>query len=443
MPIDDVWVTGEPVPGIPGQRQALTDQHVVATTEGTTRNGAQTEHLPRNADQGSNGADMTPQNRNNGSSNGSENGGVSGIRPAMQSFDPRAFDPGPDLPPLPTLRPLPTIRPLNRWPAEPAPVRTLPETPALPQVHPVDEPAQPAEAAQTDEPAPPDGPAPPSEPATAPPTEPATTLPTEPVRHHRRASEVVESESDAEPVPSRQAHAGARSAQRVLVVGGSGVIGSAVARAMAGQGARVAVHHATRAAEAEVLVADLPGEGHLSLGADLADSEAVAELIRSVDEKFDGLDVVIDAASAGEAAAGASVVGSSLAEWTDAWTGALTVDVLGAATVAHAAASAFVARGAGGRIILLAAKGRPFTGSPNPVVSATEQAVEALGSALAAELAPHGIGVIVVGSGSGFVSGSGAAAAAGWSPAALAETVAWLASGPASALPGAIFNIAG
>ena len=431
---------------VPDQRLPHTDQHVARTADEPRRNGAQTEHLSRNGNQGSNGANMTPQNRNNGSSNGSENGSAGAIRPT-HTFDPTAFDPGPDLPPLPTLRPLPTIRPLNRWPVDPAPVEPLPEFAPVPQMHPMPE-AMTAEPSAT-VPAEPE-PAPPV-PEPSPPVVPAVARPAiQPVRHHRRASDVAEPAATPTPSPiptpaptmpgpapvvTPLASTGRASTQRVLVLGGSGTIGHAVAKAMAAQGARVAVHHASHSAAADELVAALPGDGHLSVGADLADSEAVADLIRSVDEEFDGLDVVINAASAGESVSRSSVLGSSLADWTDAWTGTLTVDVLGAATVAHAAAAAFVARGKGGRIILLAAKGRPSSGVPNPVGVATEQAVGALGSVLASELAPHGIGVIVVGSGTG--------SSAGWSPAALAETVAWLASGPTAGLPGAVFNIAG
>jgi 3-oxoacyl-[acyl-carrier protein] reductase len=395
LPIDDVCLTLEALVAVSDQRRPPSDQRVVRRADEPPRNGAQTEHLSRNGNQGSNGENMTPQNRDNPTGNGSENDSAGRVGPTdtfdppafdppvfdPPVFDPATFDPGPDLPPLPTLRPLPTIRPLSRWSVESA----------------------------------------------------------RPVRNHRRAPDVTEqdpsSPSDPEPAPQPARATADRPAQRVLVLGGSGAIGSAVARAMAAQGARVAVHHARNADGADDVVAALPGDGHLSVGADLADSEAVAALIRSVDLQFDGLDVVINAASAGESISRASVLGSSLADWTDAWTATLTVDVLGAATVAHAAAAAFRARGTGGRIILVAAKGRPSTGIGNPVGLAIEQAIGALGSVLASELVPHGIGVIVVGSGS--------VPSSGWSPVVLAETVAWLASGPTAGLPGAVINIAG
>jgi NAD(P)-dependent dehydrogenase (short-subunit alcohol dehydrogenase family) len=58
-----------------------------------------------------------------------------------------------------------------------------------------------------------------------------------------------------------------------LVVGGSGGIGAASARLLAGAGARVVVTHTARSAEAAASLANsLPGAGHLALPADVADT---------------------------------------------------------------------------------------------------------------------------------------------------------------------------
>ena len=551
LPIDDVWLTGESLAGVPGQRVPHTDTNSMATGSNgasmTTHNGANGavpgEHHPASerhhggsSHSGSNGAPSNGVPSNGVPSNGvpshgvPSNGHLATGAPATgrerPSFDPRTFDPGPDLPPLPTLRPLPTIKPMGTWPsaahapepeavavpdappvldaapADDAPTSDAhtdgarPDSDALPDAAPAPEPpltpdavrepdaALPSEAVreqdaapaadvalapeavpepdagasvnpdqtdhsspepalienhQADEPA--DNPADNSEDHTirvtgvdgpdlrkivAGPVAPTSSTAATPIRHRRRAADI-----DDAPAPAGDINPG----RRVLVLGGSGTVGSAIARALAGQGVRVAVHHATRAAEAGQVVADLAGSGHLAVGADLADADAVADLISTVDAQFDGLDVVINAASAGDSVGRPTVVGSSLSEWTDAWTGTLTVDVLGAATVAHAAAAAFIKRGRAGRIILIAAKGRAVDGIPSSVAVATEQAVAVLGAALATELAPYGVGVTVV--------GSSAASSTGWSPEVLAETVAWLASGPASGLPGAVFNIAG
>ncbi|SDO52334.1 Short-chain dehydrogenase [Nakamurella panacisegetis] len=468
LPIDDVWLAGESTTGVPDQRIHHTDPNSMA--DGS--NGAL-----MNPQNGSNGAHMNPQNGSNGvdrdpSSNHPADAGHG--RP--RTFDPRSFDPGPDLPPLPTLRPLPTIKPMATWPPK-APPAQAPDEPRTP-----DEPAAPVAATATaateaptdaDAPAGPDAavvepadvspePSDPTDlpPATgepaddrtirvsglsidggvddivagpvgsapvAPATGPGTPAPT--IRRRRRATDFEDG------APESLEAAGSHAGQRVLVLGGSGTVGREIARSLAARGARLAVHHATRGPLAGQLVQDLPGTGHLAVGADLADADAVADLIASVDAQFDGLDVVINAATAGDSIGRPALVGSSLSDWTDAWTGALTVDMLGAATVVHAAAAAFIARGRGGRIILVAAKGRAADDRPSSVAAATEQAVGALGSALAAELAPHGVGLTVVGSGS--------ASSAGWSPEALAEAVVWLASGPTASLAGAVFTIAG
>ncbi|MGH3445110.1 MAG: SDR family NAD(P)-dependent oxidoreductase, partial [Nocardioidaceae bacterium] len=63
--------------------------------------------------------------------------------------------------------------------------------------------------------------------------------------------------------------------RRVLVTGGSGGIGRAVARAFADLGDRVAVHYGRSADAARQVVGSLPGEGHLIVQADLADPDAV------------------------------------------------------------------------------------------------------------------------------------------------------------------------
>ena len=64
-----------------------------------------------------------------------------------------------------------------------------------------------------------------------------------------------------------------------LVVGGSGGIGAASARILAGAGARVIVTHTARSAEAAAsLAASLPGSGHIALPADVADTPSLLAL---------------------------------------------------------------------------------------------------------------------------------------------------------------------
>lgn len=68
-----------------------------------------------------------------------------------------------------------------------------------------------------------------------------------------------------------------------LVVGGSGGIGAATCRLFAGAGARVVLTHTARSADAaSALAASLPGDGHLALPADVADTASLLALRETV-----------------------------------------------------------------------------------------------------------------------------------------------------------------
>lgn len=82
--------------------------------------------------------------------------------------------------------------------------------------------------------------------------------------------------------------------KRVLVTGATRGIGRATARIFAEEGARVAVTYHTSEAEAKELVAELGGQDRaMALRYDLADPESIAETVRSVEERWGGVDVVV------------------------------------------------------------------------------------------------------------------------------------------------------
>src|SRR3954471_269285 len=70
----------------------------------------------------------------------------------------------------------------------------------------------------------------------------------------------------------------------VLVTGGSRGIGAAVARAFADGGARVAAPCGPTPALAEDVAASLPGSGHVVVGADLRDPDAVRAMVDTAAE---------------------------------------------------------------------------------------------------------------------------------------------------------------
>jgi len=76
----------------------------------------------------------------------------------------------------------------------------------------------------------------------------------------------------------------------VLVTGGAGGIGTAVCRAFAEEGARVAVHYHSSQSEAEKLAAEIDG---IAVPADLRDATAAERAIAEIVDRLDGLDVCV------------------------------------------------------------------------------------------------------------------------------------------------------
>jgi NAD(P)-dependent dehydrogenase (short-subunit alcohol dehydrogenase family) len=177
----------------------------------------------------------------------------------------------------------------------------------------------------------------------------------------------------------------------VLVTGASRGIGRAVARAFAERGDRVAVHHRDSAALAADVLAGLPGNGHTIVGADLADSEAVRQMVEAVVADLGGLDVLVNNAGI---YLWHPITEVSYEQWQDAWRQTLAVNLTGAANVTWCAVQHM--RHTGGRIVNVSSRGA-FRGEPrNPAYGASKAGLNAFGQSLARALAPLGISVATV-----------------------------------------------
>src|SRR5437773_5674702 len=116
----------------------------------------------------------------------------------------------------------------------------------------------------------------------------------------------------------------------VLVTGASRGIGRAVAEAFARQGDRVAVHHRGSPGLAGQVLAGLPGDGHTVVRADLADADAVRQMVDQAHADLGGLDVLVNNAGI---YLPHPVIDVSYQQWQDIWRETLAVNLTGAANV--------------------------------------------------------------------------------------------------------------
>jgi 3-oxoacyl-[acyl-carrier protein] reductase len=185
----------------------------------------------------------------------------------------------------------------------------------------------------------------------------------------------------------------------VLVTGGSRGIGAAIARAFAERGDQVAVHYREAAAAAAAVRDSLPGEGHVTVQADLADPDAVRAMVDAAAAGLGGLDVLVNNAGI---YVDHPVLGTSYADWQAAWQATLGVNLTGAANATWCAVRHMTAGdadrpgGPGGRIVNVGSRGA-YRGEPaHPAYGAAKAGLHAFGQSLAVALAPHGITVATV-----------------------------------------------
>jgi NAD(P)-dependent dehydrogenase (short-subunit alcohol dehydrogenase family) len=176
----------------------------------------------------------------------------------------------------------------------------------------------------------------------------------------------------------------------VLVTGASRGIGAAVARAFAESGERVALHYGSRRVQAQRVADSLHGDGHVVVGADLADPDAVREMVEAAAGALGGLDVLVNNAGVIEPH---PITETSYAQWQHAWEHTLGVNLVGAANVTWCAVRHM---GRGGRIVNVASRGA-FRGEPSqPAYGASKAGLIAFGQSIARALGPAGIAVTAV-----------------------------------------------
>lgn len=239
-----------------------------------------------------------------------------------------------------------------------------------------------------------------------------------------------------------------------LVTGSSRGIGAAIARRLAALGATVAVHYRQDHAGAAATVAELSGDGHILVGADVADPDAVGRLVAQVVAALGGIDVLVNNAGMYSRHPLDEV---SYEDWQEAWSDTLATNLTGVANMVWCVARHMIHAGRAGRIVNVTSRGA-FRGEPDhPAYGASKAGLNSMSQSLAQHLAPHGITVTAVAPGfvetdmaAPLLDGPGGDAIRGQSPLGrvatadeVADVVAFLASDRAVITTGAIVDANG
>lgn len=170
----------------------------------------------------------------------------------------------------------------------------------------------------------------------------------------------------------------------VLVTGGAGGIGRAVARRLAGAGARVGV--ADLAADDARAAAASVGGGAIGLALDVTDEAACDRAVSTMIEAFGALDGLVHCAGIGVERA---ALDTTLAEWTRI----LSVNLTGAFLMCRAAARRM---GEGASLVTIASTAGERGSARRAAYGASKAGLINLTQALAVELAPRKIRANVI-----------------------------------------------
>jgi 2,3-dihydro-2,3-dihydroxybenzoate dehydrogenase len=177
-----------------------------------------------------------------------------------------------------------------------------------------------------------------------------------------------------------------------LIVGATGGIGIACARAFAGTGAALALAD-VRLASVEAVAAEITSVRVSAHEVDLSQPSAPIELIDRVLEEHGGLHIVVSTAG--------FLRPASLLELTvDDWDRTHAVNVRGNVLLAQAAARAFLQRGTRGRIVVYASIVSRIARLNNVAYASSKAALVQAVRCMALELAPSGITVNAISPGS-------------------------------------------
>ena len=182
------------------------------------------------------------------------------------------------------------------------------------------------------------------------------------------------------------------SGQVVMVTGASRGIGREIAHRFADSGARVVVHFHKNSQAAEQTLANLSGNSHMMVSADLSDVDAIGSMAEKALKEMGKIDVLVNNAGVYEFHPAAT---TAFEEWQRSWKKTLFTNLLGPAHLSFHVVRHMMKSG-GGKIINITSRGA-FRGEPNaPAYGASKAGLNAFSQSMAQALAPHNIFVYAV-----------------------------------------------
>jgi 3-oxoacyl-[acyl-carrier protein] reductase len=172
--------------------------------------------------------------------------------------------------------------------------------------------------------------------------------------------------------------------KRVIVTGGAGGIGGAIASRFAREGARIMI--ADLREDAAVRSAQALGDRHLAAKVDVASLDSVVAMVAKADQEMGGIDVLVHCA-------GVAMLRDIFAVDPADWKRVIDINLMGTYYCCYTVAKSMMARQAGGSLITIAsaAAERPSRGAS--AYGASKGGVVTLTRGLAVDLASRNIRV--------------------------------------------------
>ena len=182
--------------------------------------------------------------------------------------------------------------------------------------------------------------------------------------------------------------------KRALVTGSSSGIGKAIALALAGAGAKVAVNYITHPEAAQEVVRNIQAQHTeaMAVEADVSNPEAVKAMFQQMQQAWGGIDILVN---------NAGIDGERAVAWEakpEAWTKVIEVNLFGAFYCAREALQRMVPQ-KHGVILSVSSVHEVIAWSGYSAYAASKAALGMLTKTLAQEAAPHGVRVLAVGPG--------------------------------------------